>query len=314
MEETRQIHLARKTVQLGVFDPEAVTVGLANGRFQTTDLAWTNGMAAWKPLGEWPEFAAAASAAVPPLPADVADAADAAPLAWEQAKGVSSAWVSFKEIVLRPSPTLAASRLQLGSVVPLAWVLAAISGIFLIVGGSLHAEANAAFSHQQGLQIMEAINRSPGEMKWLTPLADSLQQTSPATFTELLLKASAFALLVPLLNLLLGCWVWVGLRLLGTFGVADFRQVDFERTVAASVLGLAAIGLLCAPLNLFPSSVNALLGLPISIAMAVVVSRSIGAALRLNPWAVLASSLLLNVTVCCLGCFCVFGVFALILG
>lgn len=128
MEETRQIHLARKTVQLGVFDPEAVTVGLANGRFQTTDLAWTNGMAAWKPLGEWPEFAAVASAAVPPLPADVADAADAAPLAWEQAKGVSSAWVSFKEIVLRPSPTLAASRLQLGSVVPLAWVLAAISG------------------------------------------------------------------------------------------------------------------------------------------------------------------------------------------
>jgi hypothetical protein len=311
MEETRQIHLARKTVQLGVFDPEAVTVGLANGRFQPTDLAWTNGMAAWKPLGEWPEFAVAA---VPASAADAADAAVAAPLAWEQAKGVSSAWVSFKEIVLRPSPTLAASRLQLGSVVPLAWVLAAISGIFLIVGGSLHAEANAAFSRQQGVQIMEALHQSKGEMKWLEPLADSLQQTSPATLTELLLKASAFALLVPLLHLLLGCWVWLGFRLLGTFGVGDLRQVDFERTVAACVLGLGAIGLLCAPLNLFPSSVNALLGLPISIALAVVVSRSIGAALRINPWAVFAWSLLLNMIVCCLGCFCVAGVLVLILG
>jgi len=197
----------------------------------------------------------------------------------------------------------------LGSVVPLAWVLAAISGIFLIVGGSLHAEANAAFSRQQGVQIMEALHRSKGEIKWLEPLADSLQQTSPATLTELLL----IALLVPLLHLLLGCWVWLGFRLLGTFGVGDLRQVDFERTVAACVLGLGAIGLLCAPLNLFPSSVNALLGLPISIALAVVVSRSIGAALRINPWAVFAWSLLLNIIVC-LGCFCVAGVLVLILG
>ena len=59
MEETSQIHVARKTVQLGVFSPEEVVAGLASGRFQSTDLAWTNGLAAWKPLGEWPEFAAA---------------------------------------------------------------------------------------------------------------------------------------------------------------------------------------------------------------------------------------------------------------
>jgi len=63
MEETSPIHVARKTVQLGVFSAEEVAAGLANGRFTRLDLAWTNGMAAWKPLGEWPEFAAAGAPA-----------------------------------------------------------------------------------------------------------------------------------------------------------------------------------------------------------------------------------------------------------
>ena len=51
-----QIHVARQQQQLGVFAAEDIAAGLSSGRFHATDLAWREGMAAWTPLGDWPEF------------------------------------------------------------------------------------------------------------------------------------------------------------------------------------------------------------------------------------------------------------------
>jgi hypothetical protein len=304
MEETTPIHVARKTVQLGVFTPADVVAGLASGRFLSTDLAWTNGMAAWKPLGEWPEFAAAGA---PASPVDAEPAAAVGePLAWEKSKGLKSAWVSFTEVLLRPAPTLTVSRLELGSVLSLAWVLAAVAALFLIVGGSLHAEANAAFQRQQATQLFASIGAAKGSMDWLLPWAEYLQK-SDLTSDKVLV-----VFLGPLFNLLLGIWVWLGLRLLGLFGLAPLRQVDFGRTVAATVLAMATFGLLSAPIHLLPASMGAIFGLPFLIAMLIVAGRAVGAAIRVNGWVVFSSQLVLNFLACCLAGCCLGGLIALV--
>lgn len=310
MEETTPIHVARKTVQLGVFTPADVVAGLASGRFLSTDLAWTNGMAAWKPLGEWPEFAAAGA---PASPVDAEPAAAVGePLAWEKSKGLKSAWVSFTEVLLRPAPTLTVSRLELGSVLSLAWVLAAVAALFLIVGGSLHAEANAAFQRQQATQLFASIGAAKGSMDWLLPWAEYLQKSEPTSVTTLTVQGVFFVLFGPLFNLLLGVWIWLGLRLLGLFGLAPLRQVDFGRTVAATVLAMATFGLLAAPIHLLPASMGAMFGLPLLIAVLIVAGRAVGAAIRVNGWAVFSSQLVLNFLACCLAGCCLGGLIALV--
>lgn len=45
-------HIARDGQQLGQFSEEDLSAGLFEGRYLTTDLAWTEGMAEWRPLGE----------------------------------------------------------------------------------------------------------------------------------------------------------------------------------------------------------------------------------------------------------------------
>lgn len=309
MEENSPIHVARKTVQLGVFSAEEVAAGLANGRFTRLDLAWTNGMAAWKPLAEWPEFAAVAPSA--PLEAESAPALGE-PLTWEKSKGPKSAWISFTEVLLRPSPTLTVSRLELGSVLSLAWVLAAVAALFLIVGGSLHAEANAAFQRQQAAQMFESISGAKGAMDWLLPWAEYVQKSEPTSVAALTVQGLLLVLFGPLLNLLLGIWVWLGLRLLGVFGLASLRQADFGRTVAAFVLAMAVLGLLAAPINLLPASMGAVFGLPLLIALLVLACRSVGAAVRVNGWAVFFSLLVLNFLACCLAGCCLGGLIALL--
>ena len=55
------IHVSRNRHSLGQFSKEEVSAGLASGRFLPTDLGWTPGMEAWKPLAEFQDLA-------PPLP------------------------------------------------------------------------------------------------------------------------------------------------------------------------------------------------------------------------------------------------------
>ena len=45
-------HIARDGQQLGQFSEEELSSGLFEGRYLTTDLAWREGMAEWRPLGE----------------------------------------------------------------------------------------------------------------------------------------------------------------------------------------------------------------------------------------------------------------------
>src|SRR3954462_3092559 len=51
------IHVNRAGTTLGTFSEQDVRDGLRSGRFQGTDLAWKEGMAAWQPLSQFSEFA-----------------------------------------------------------------------------------------------------------------------------------------------------------------------------------------------------------------------------------------------------------------
>jgi hypothetical protein len=61
-----KIHLNRERESLGQFTPDAVAEGLQSGRFKPSDLAWQEGMDAWKPLGEWTDLPTASAPTVYP--------------------------------------------------------------------------------------------------------------------------------------------------------------------------------------------------------------------------------------------------------
>jgi hypothetical protein len=96
-----QIHIARHSVQLGVFAPEDVVAGLSSGRFHAPDLAWRDGMQTWTPLGDWPEFRGSGVPSSPGAPAAAAPAASVVP--WEQGKSLGSFFATIKAVVAGPS-------------------------------------------------------------------------------------------------------------------------------------------------------------------------------------------------------------------
>ena len=62
-------HIGRESQQLGQFPEEEIRTGLASGRFRLTDLAWTEGMSSWTPLGSLAQFKTVApQPSIPPTP------------------------------------------------------------------------------------------------------------------------------------------------------------------------------------------------------------------------------------------------------
>jgi hypothetical protein len=106
-----QIHLARNAAQLGIFSSEEIIAGLQSGRFLASDLAWRDGMAAWMPLGDWPEFR---GVGVPPpspraQPAESGEPPQAMP-SWERGASFAHFTATIKEVALDPVRTFANLR------------------------------------------------------------------------------------------------------------------------------------------------------------------------------------------------------------
>ncbi len=66
------ITIARDGKTLGSFPEEAVREGLRSNQYLPTDLGWREGMAAWQPLSQFPEFAQSDPGAIPPAAEAVA--------------------------------------------------------------------------------------------------------------------------------------------------------------------------------------------------------------------------------------------------
>jgi hypothetical protein len=142
------IHIARNHQSLGSFSEAAVREGIHSGRFSAGDLAWREGMAEWKPLGEMaPQW----GMELPP-PALTAVSINETPLAALTAEGNGPAWEererigffaalsqTIGDVLLRPTQTFASMKQRGGLANPLLYfvllssVMFAVSAFYQIV-------------------------------------------------------------------------------------------------------------------------------------------------------------------------------------
>jgi hypothetical protein len=304
-----QIHVARNSAQLGIFAPEEIITGLQSGRFLASDLAWRDGMAAWTPLGDWPEFRASIpyippSAAV--APGEVAPAPSVTTFPWDISKSPASAYASFVALVRNPASVLASARLEFFPTLQLVWIILLAASVFSIIGGILHAEALAQVVRTAGDQMVTAANRIGGPLgEAFAKVAEYYTNTKAKGPGEVVLQVLLMVAASPLYHLLMGLLQWLGLRLLGLLGVKSCKTAELGRTVIAGMLGHALmVAFVCPATLLVPESVAFQSAtFMLYVVGAVLYCRIMGGALRVNPWVVFGSAVLLYVVAtCCCGC------------
>jgi len=280
MSEPLQIHIARQTVQLGVFSAEEIAAGLANGRFLPTDLAWTHGQAAWKPLGEWPQFAAAAH--VPPSPAAEPDVASLIP--WEQGKSLGSFFATVKLAILSPRETLATGRFAFGDWLVFCYLALALTLPFqlfaLFAFGSRNHQVAGLMSQLGLAEVAQKMLASPEPPLWATAIGMVIGVG-----------------LAPLVYALSGVFQSLGMKL--------FRMTStLERTVAATLLATSVLILLAAPLQLLGFSFLLQMGVAFLtfVPLSIVYFRVLGVATGTSPWAQFGISCLVFFVLCCCCC------------
>jgi hypothetical protein len=304
-----QIHVARRQQQLGVFAAEDIVAGLSSGRFHASDLAWREGMAAWTPLGDWPEFR---GVGVPASPG----AADARPVEtcfpWEISKRPLSAYASFVSLIREPGAVLQGARLEFFPTLPLIWVVLFTASFFSIIGGIVHAEALAQAMRTAGSDLAQLAMGMPGETGRLyAKLADYLVMTQAKGFEDVVIQSLLWVVLIPFWYLAVGLLQWIGLRLLGLCGEKSCKTAQLGRTVVASMLGHMLLGaVLCPAALLAPQSGAYTLAMVIlGVAGVVLYFRALAGALRIDPWMVFGSVIFLCVAFACCCCSCS-GLFA----
>lgn len=158
------IHIARNNAVLGQFTEEDIRVGLADGTYLATDLAWRTGLAQWKPLGEWPEFAPQ-TGSPPPIGSGIESSLEALDMpSWERRKEIgffSALIATAKEVLLSPDATFANMRRTGGFGGPFAYYIIpqAITGVIMsvimaVMFGVIMAGAQAGTHSPQEEKLM----------------------------------------------------------------------------------------------------------------------------------------------------------------
>jgi len=280
-----QIHIARNSAQLGVFSPEDVVAGLSSGRFHATDLAWRDGMQTWMPLGDWPEFRGSGMPASPGAPAADAPASSAIP--WEQGKSLGSFFATIKMAVSSPS-SLASGRFAFGDWLTFCYVGILFSMPFQLFALLAYGDKNVQFG-----QFLESLN-----IPELNEAAQQMIQAPPAPLAFTLIGAVFGLAFAPLVYAFMGVLHWLGQRV--------FRyQVPLERTVAITLLVLAALIVLTAPLQFlgFSFVTQVIVSLVTLLPVCVVYYRALGAATGINPWAQFGIDTFIWSVLCACCCF-----------
>jgi hypothetical protein len=279
-----QIHVARHQQQLGVFAAEDIVAGLASGRFLASDLAWREGMPAWTPLGDWPEFRGVGVPAAPgetPLPASIVSQ-----IPWEQGKSLRSFFATIKAAIVSPS-VLSTGRFAFGDWLAFCYVAAAISLPFQLVDVIVYGDKNAQVAEWlRNLNIPE-----------LSKAAEQLASAEPAPVWVTVFGAFMGLAIAPLVYAFFALLHWVGQRI--------FRyQVPVERTVSAALLATALLVVLMAPLPLlgFNFAAQMALGLLLLIPACILYYRVFGAATGVNPWVQFGISCFVWFVLCCCCC------------
>ena len=135
------IHIARNHQSLGSFSEAAVREGIHSGRFSAGDLAWREGMAEWKPLGEmapqWgmelPPPALIPASMDEPLTATLPVDGDGP--AWEERERLgffAALSQTIGDVLLRPTQTFASLKQTGGLANPLLYFVLVSSSMFAV--------------------------------------------------------------------------------------------------------------------------------------------------------------------------------------
>jgi hypothetical protein len=280
-----QIHVARDSAQLGVFTPEEITAGLRSGRFLAADLAWRDGMPAWTPLGDWPEFHAPTAPASPS--ALTAESPVASTIPWEQGKSLGSFFATIKLALANPA-ALSTGRFAFGDWLAFCYLALAFSLPFQAIHLAIAEDPNQALGN-----FLKSLSYPE-----VQAIADQMLKSPPAPLWASgagLVGGLAFA---PLMYAFFALLHWVGQRI--------FRlRIAVERTVSATLLVSGALILLMAPFQLLAFSFVAQLALSalFLIPACILYFRALGAATGVNPWAQFGISCFVWSVLCCCCCF-----------
>jgi hypothetical protein len=288
------IHVARHQQQLGVFAAEDIVAGLSSGRFLPSDLAWREGMPAWTPLGDWPEFR---GVGMPASPGETsAPASTPSQVPWEQGKSLGSFFATIKQAIARPA-SFSTGRYAVGDWLVFCYVAVAFSMPFQLTHVLMVGDQTAA--------VAELLGRF--DAQWARDMAAVMAQTPPTPVGLMAFSVLMGLVFAPLMYAVFGLAHWVGQRIC-RLGPA------VERTVAATLLACGVVILLGAPLQLLafdPLAQMVVSGLFI-LPACVVYFRAFGAATGVSPWIQFGVSCLVWFVLCCCCCGVPIALFAFI--
>lgn len=167
-----KIHLNRSGQSLGQFTPEEVRRGYAEGRFAGSDLAWQEGMPAWRPLAEVLDQLAPAlgSGEVPPR----LEAPSGLP--WDhraQAGFLTALFETIRSVLLEPKAAFAAMRVTGGLGGPLFFfvLVASVGGAAgMLYQMALNSMQPPATAEEQAFVAMFASSAAVGASIMLLPV------------------------------------------------------------------------------------------------------------------------------------------------
>jgi len=287
-----EIHVARDGSALGVYSPDEVRSGLADGRFRASDLAWRAGMAAWTPLAEWPEFAsvpsAAPTASVSPAGAE-----------WEARLSLGSLFRGMVATVLAPT-VLAGARLGFGRSLGAAY-LAILIGLVPFTGLVLLNQQVEPLQMEVLAEIAESFNPAFAE-----GFRDGFreQQGGEQPGAGIMACVSVCMLSVlPLLVALFGLIQWLPPPAVPLLygGAMTARVPDHSGWSTAPSSRLKSI--VVSSLAFLSPGLSLLAGLSLQLVGLILYSRAMGHALGCGFWRALGVQLLLFLLCCaCLCC------------
>lgn len=278
-----QIHVARQSSQLGVFSAEEVALGLANGRFLPTDLAWRSGMPTWKALSEWQEFQGKVP---PPLARDSFENQQLVTVPWELSRTLQSYWATIKGAIVSPAQTLAVGKYSFRD-----YILFSYLTVLLTLPFTLFAQIQSAEANTQLAEFFRGLN-----VDELNKAADNLMSQPVLPVWARVSSGLFYAAIYPFAIAIWDFIQWLGLRILR-------QSVTIERSIVATMVGAGLSNLIVAPLMLLSGQFLiylALVGL-IMIPLSVLSCRAAGVVMRVSPWFVFGSWALMGfiVTCCC---------------
>ena len=281
-----QIHVARQSLQLGVFSADEVAQGLASGRFFATDLAWQSGMPTWIALSEWKEF----QGKVMLMPAeDDSSQSHAVTVPWELSRSLQSYWATIKGAILSPAQTLAVGKYSFGD-----YILFSYITVLLTLPFTIFAQVQSVESNVQVADFFRSFN-----IDELNKAADNLMSRSVLPVWARVSSGLFYAAIYPFAIAVWGFIQWLGLRL--------FRQsVTVERSIVAAMIGASVSNLIIAPLMLLSGEfiIYFILVMATAVPLIILSCRAEGVVMRIKPWFIFGSWALMGVTVtfccCCL--------------